>query len=120
MDGHTPDTRQLQQLFYNTLNNAAESFNKVERDERAITITTGFADDAVSIEIADNGSGIPKELLQKTFENRFTTKSNGHGFGLIVCKKVVENHNGTIVIDSTEGEGTTFRIKIPPAPPQSA
>lgn len=114
------DTRQLQQLFYNTLNNAAESFAKVEREEKSITITTGLSNDCVSIEISDNGSGIPKELLEKTFENRFTTKSNGHGFGLIVCKKVVENHHGTIAIDSAEGEGTTFRIKIPPAPPQSA
>jgi len=110
------DTRQLQQLFYNTLNNAAESFAKVERDEREITISTGHSDGNVSIEISDNGSGIPQELLTKTFENRFTTKNNGHGFGLIVCKKVVEHHDGTIVIDSAENEGTTFRIKIPLSP----
>ncbi|MBU1319917.1 MAG: response regulator [candidate division Zixibacteria bacterium] len=113
------DTRQLQQLFYNTLNNAAESFATVERDEREITISTGFSEGAVSIEVSDNGSGIPQELLTKTFQNRFTTKSNGHGFGLIVCKKVVENHDGTIVIDSAEGEGTTFRIKIPLSSPQN-
>ena len=106
------DPRQLQQLFYNLLNNAAEAFAETEREERKITIFTDFSDPYVKIEVSDNGNGFPEELLQKAFSTRFTSKAKGHGFGLIVCKKVVENHNGSIEIESVEGKGTTFKISL--------
>jgi signal transduction histidine kinase len=107
------DTRQLQQLFYNLLNNAAESLANADKAERCITISTEFDDSQVRIEVSDNGKGIPEKLLSSMFSCRFTTKTGGHGFGLIVCKKVVENHGGTIDIRSIEGEGATFEIVIP-------
>jgi signal transduction histidine kinase/CheY-like chemotaxis protein len=107
------DTRQLQQLFYNLLNNAAESLANADRAERSITISTKLVDSQVRIEVSDNGKGIPEKLLSSMFSSRFTTKTGGHGFGLIVCKKVVENHGGTIDIRSIEGEGATFKIVIP-------
>lgn len=104
------DTRQLQQLFYNLLNNAAESLANTDKAERCITISTELADSQVRIEVSDNGKGIPEKLLSSVFSSRFTTKDGGHGFGLIVCKKVVENHGGTIDVKSVEGEGATFII----------
>jgi two-component system NtrC family sensor kinase len=111
----TADTQQLQQLFYNLLNNAAESFPEEMDVQPTITISTRLDDSIVRIEISDNGCGIPEQLQKTMFSNRFTTKSGGHGFGLLVCKKVVENHNGRIEVSSEEGTGTTFRIEIPRA-----
>jgi len=107
------DTRQLQQLLYNICNNAAEAFSKAETEKKTITIITDYIDSNAYVEIRDNGCGIPADLVDKAFSNRFTTKASGHGFGLMVCKKVVENHNGTIEIESTPGEGTAFKINIP-------
>jgi signal transduction histidine kinase len=107
------DIRQLQQLFYNLLNNAAESFAGKPDIQPAITISSRLENGSVKVEVSDNGSGIPENLRKSMFTNRFTTKSSGHGFGLLVCKKVVENHNGTIEVTSTEGSGTTFKIEFP-------
>lgn len=107
------DMRQLQQLFYNIMNNAADALHANETSEKSIAITTDVRESNVLVEIADNGVGIPEKLIEGMFSSRFTTKSGGHGFGLIVCKKVVENHKGTIEVESTEGHGTTFKIAIP-------
>ncbi len=107
------DARQLQQLFYNLMNNAAEALHAADREIKSISITTGRSDSGVRFRVTDNGCGIPEDLIEKTFSNRFTTKSGGHGFGLIVCKKVVEDHNGTIEVHSVPDEGTTFDISLP-------
>jgi signal transduction histidine kinase/CheY-like chemotaxis protein len=107
------DRRQLQQIFYNMLNNAAEAFAGLVREEKSIVIATEKTESAVTVTVSDNGGGIPKHLVAGMFANRFTTKTGGHGFGLIVCKKVVENHGGSIETHSVEGQGTTFRISFP-------
>jgi signal transduction histidine kinase/CheY-like chemotaxis protein len=107
------DTRQLQQLFYNLLNNAAESLADAGKDDKVITISTDYTDPLVRIRISDNGKGIPSELMENMFCSRFTTKSGGHGFGLVVCRKIVENHGGTIEVESVEGEGAAFNIALP-------
>ncbi len=109
----TADTQQIQQLFYNLLNNAAESFPQEFDGQREITITTRLSGSDISIDVADNGSGIPESLQKTMFSNRFTTKKSGHGFGLLVCRKVVESHNGQIEVVSAEGQGTTFHITFP-------
>lgn len=109
----TADAQQLQQLFYNLLNNAAESFPEDFEGQRQITITTQLSGSDVKIDVVDNGSGIPESLQKTMFSDRFTTKTSGHGFGLLVCKKVVESHNGHISVESTEGEGTVFHITFP-------
>ena len=50
--------------------------------------------------------------LDKTFTEKFTTKPNGHGFGLLVCKRIIESHDGQICIESTVGEGTSVVIEF--------
>jgi two-component system sporulation sensor kinase A len=109
----TADAQQLQQLFYNLLNNAAESFPEDSEEQLQISITTQLSGSDVKIDVVDNGSGIPKHLQKTMFSDRFTTKTSGHGFGLLVCKKVVESHNGQIAVESTEGRGTVFHITFP-------
>ena len=65
-----------------------------------------------SIAFQDTGVGIPDEIKTKIFSPLFTTKAKGQGFGLAVCKKLVEAHGGKITVKSKLREGTTFTIKL--------
>jgi signal transduction histidine kinase len=69
----------------------------------------------VDFEISDTGVGIPEENLSKIFEPYFSTKETGTGLGLAIVQKIVDIHNGTISVQSREGEGTTFILKLPKA-----
>jgi signal transduction histidine kinase len=70
---------------------------------------------AVRIEIADTGTGIPAAHLAKVFDPFFTTKEEGQGtgLGLAICRRIIEEHHGTIRIESEPGQGTTVRIVLP-------
>ena len=63
--------------------------------------------------VADNGKGIAQENINKVFEQYFTTREDGTGFGLTIAKKIIEDHEGFINIHSTEGLGTTVSVWIP-------
>ncbi|MFH0888930.1 MAG: ATP-binding protein [Planctomycetota bacterium] len=67
----------------------------------------------VMIEIADNGNGIPHQNIQKVFEPFFTTKSDGFGLGLSIAKRIIDNHQGNINIESEMGKGTKISIWLP-------
>jgi signal transduction histidine kinase len=67
----------------------------------------------LQIGVGDTGVGIPEEVKLKLFVPLFTTKSRGQGFGLAVCKRVIEAHSGTIDFKSQEGKGTTFNVRLP-------
>jgi signal transduction histidine kinase len=60
--------------------------------------------------------GIPKETLERLFTPLFTTKAKGMGFGLAICKRIIEAHGGKISVESTVGKGTTFTFTIPVEP----
>ena len=107
------DSSQLSQLFYNILNNASQALH--EQNEGIIRVITRFDKEnrEAVIELSDNGPGFPPELAEKAFTSRFTTKPGGHGFGLIVCSKVVNNHGGKIKVEKVEPHGTRFMITLP-------
>jgi signal transduction histidine kinase len=67
----------------------------------------------VRIWVTDSGEGIPADVRKRLFEPFFTTKARGVGLGLAVCSRVVEAHHGEITVDSTVGEGSTFRVTLP-------
>jgi signal transduction histidine kinase len=67
----------------------------------------------VQIVVEDTGEGIPDEVKPKIFTPLFTTKSKGQGFGLAVCKRVIEAMRGTISFESQQGKGTKFIINFP-------
>ena len=73
---------------------------------------------SIELRVTDTGSGIPKEIRERIFEPFFTTKDRGKGtgLGLSVAYNVVRNHRGTIVVESEDGQGSTFRVFLPPAP----
>jgi len=110
------DKIQLQQFLYNVINNAADAvLANDEKKAKKIHITAGKTDDEknFSISIRDNGRGMDPEKLELAFNQRFTTKETGHGYGLLVCRKIVDNHNGRLHLDSAPDKGTTIAIEIP-------
>ncbi len=101
----------LQQVFMNLIMNARDAMPRGGE----LTITTNAENSAVSVEVADNGMGIPAEHLNKIFDPFFTTKatSRGTGLGLAVTYGIIQEHSGLIQVDSVVGRGTTFHLEFP-------
>jgi two-component system, sporulation sensor kinase E len=117
------DSERLSQVLVNLVQNAVDA---AQGTERRITMRTGYLHDeeAVRIEVADNGAGIAENILPRVFDPFFTGRKTGTGLGLTVVKKIVEAHHGRVGIESRPGKGTTIRIELPALPdrvaPQSA
>jgi signal transduction histidine kinase/CheY-like chemotaxis protein len=103
----------FQQLMYNIVNNAADACKDSTDPKISITLSQESVSSVFSVSVRDNGSGIDPELLKKAFNTRFTTKEDGHGFGLIVCRRIIDSHQGTIDVQSAPGEGATITITFP-------
>jgi signal transduction histidine kinase len=69
--------------------------------------------DIVEIRVSDTGKGIPRDQVKSIFDAFYTTKPNGIGLGLSIVYRIVEEHGGEILVDSTENKGTTFTVLIP-------
>ena len=100
------DADKLEVVFDNIIMNAVEANN--ERGEVSIRIKDN--DNEILIEIEDSGSGVPQELMTKIFEPLFTTKQRGTGLGLASCKRIIEQHGGSI---SVKTKPSIFSIKLP-------
>jgi len=103
--------QQLNQVFVNILVNAAQAIE--ERGK--IRIQTRSLGDRVEIRFSDTGCGISEEDLDKIFDPFFTTKEvgKGTGMGMNIVYNIIQNHNGTIIVESDVGVGTTFIIQLP-------
>ncbi len=101
-------TRAIQNVIINGIQAAAEK-------KKSVTVDCTQKDFYVDVKIEDTGSGIVPAQLSKIFDPYFTTKQgkSGTGLGLYITKKVVEDHNGSIKVDSTPNVGTTFTIRLP-------
>ena len=104
------DADQIQQVLLNLVNNAIESMN-----EATISITTeyDFINNLVKLIVADDGPGLDPLVKERIFVEKITTKPNGHGFGLPVCRKIIQNHKGDIRVESQPSQGTKFIITLP-------
>jgi len=111
----TADPGQLQQVFINLFQNAAEAMIEKGTTEKRITVTTGWerAGDTVLLRVSDNGPGMSRAILEKVFEPTFTTKPTGHGFGLSTCYRIAAAHRGRIWAESEVGRGATFALTLP-------
>jgi signal transduction histidine kinase len=101
------DPGQIQQVLLNLYANAADAMGQGK-----VHTTTRFNTDTKKVvaEVEDNGPGMPEEVVNRIFDFGYTTKSTGHGFGLAVCRRIVENHSGNIEVESQPGKGTTFTL----------
>ena len=110
------DQQQLRQVFLNLITNASDAMpdgGTLTVRSRAALMPTGKP--AVVIEVSETGSGVKTGDLPKLWEPFFTTKPEGKGtgLGLAICRRTVEEHRGTIEIETHPGKGTTVRITLP-------
>ncbi len=106
------DADNISQVIINIIVNALDSMQRGGN----LTIKTGYCDfqpSSIQVAIADTGSGISDEILNKIFNPFFTTKEMGSGLGLAISKRIVDDHNGNIVVKSKLGKGTTFYVCLP-------
>lgn len=108
------DERQLTEVMLNLLTNAEQAIASAERPG-VVTVTCGESGGLVQITVANDGPGIPPEILGRIFEPFFTTKEvgEGTGLGLSMCQGIVREHEGELWAESTLGADTTFFITLP-------
>jgi two-component system NtrC family sensor kinase len=99
----------VEQLLLNLVSNARDASNAGDR----LTITAKRDGSSIELVVEDTGCGIPKEHLNKIQEPFFTTKADGHGLGLAICRSIVAQMRGQLQIDSTPGAGTRIRATLP-------
>jgi signal transduction histidine kinase len=105
------DRIQIQQVLVNLLRNALEAMEDSKR--RELVVRTRLLDAAtVEVTVADTGAGIPEDLIGRVFEPFVSTKNNGMGLGLSICRSIVEDHGGRIEVVAAPGGGTTFRFTL--------
>ena len=105
------DKEQVISIFNNLIKNAIQSIP--EEHEGKINISVSKTDSSVTIEIRDNGTGIPDEMRDKLFEPNFTTKTSGMGLGLAITRNIIESCQGSIWFETELGKGTTFYVELP-------
>lgn len=101
------DGNQMRQVLLNLVRNA------VEAGARTVTLGGAIADDQLVLTVADDGGGMSPDEARRAFDPFFSTKPTGTGLGLAITRQVVEDHGGTIAVDSQPGAGTTFRLHLP-------
>lgn len=104
------DKQMLKRVFINLADNAVQA---MEPKGGKLKVSTKQEDSSIEIKFRDTGVGIAEENLQKIFTPFFTTKAQGMGVGLAICKRFVEQHQGSIEVESNEGEGSIFTIHLP-------
>lgn len=108
------DADRMRRVVVNLIDNAIQAMAE-SAGERRIDIATSVEGNVYQLVIADNGPGIPPEILPRIFEPLFSTKSFGTGLGLPTVKQIVEQHNGAIRVDSALGKGTSVTVRLPDA-----
>ena len=106
----------LGRVYRNLITNAIQATEPGGR----VTIATSRVGDRVEVTVADTGSGIPAERLSAIFDDFVTTKRRGLGLGLAISKRIVEQLNGTIAVESEVGRGTAFTLRFPARDDRSA
>lgn len=106
------DPTKIQRVFANIIKNAIDAMPSGGQ----LTVSSVRKGKEVVVSVSDTGVGIPKEALGKLWTPLFTTKAKGMGFGLSICKRIVDAHRGSILVESSVGKGTKFSVSLPLAP----
>ncbi|PIC71258.1 hypothetical protein CSV77_04285 [Sporosarcina sp. P16b] len=102
------DELKIRQVFINLIQNAVEAM-----ETGTITIDVKDDVDHVTIDVADSGPGIPDVILRQIGEPFMSSKVDGTGLGLLICEKIIRDHNGNLVLQTEVGKGTTFTVSLP-------
>lgn len=107
------DRVQLQQVIINLIINACQAMEAVKASERTLHVRTWVKDNEAVVEVTDQGPGIPAEILPQLFTAFFTTKENGLGMGLSICRSIIDFHEGRIWASHASGGGSSFLFALP-------
>lgn len=103
------DRNQFKQALYNIIRNSFQAM----KESGVLRILTGCDETHLWVSIGDTGGGLSTDQFDKIFQPYFTTKSDGNGLGLLVVQRVVRGHGGEIMLESSEGKGLVFTIRLP-------
>ncbi|MHC4599917.1 MAG: sensor histidine kinase, partial [Planctomycetota bacterium] len=106
------DGESMKQVLINLVKNGLQAMEASEKKVLRIALARR-EERVIRLTVSDTGGGIPEENGEKLFHPFFSTKTNGTGLGLAVCKKIVEAHGGAIEMESIVGEGASFRFDLP-------
>ncbi len=95
------------------LNLAANGLQAMEDKGGFLTVSTKETKNFIEVSFKDTGIGISKENVEKLFTPFFTTRAQGMGMGLAICKKLIDSHGGSMETESEEGKGSAFTVKLP-------
>lgn len=107
------DQIQLQQVLLNLLRNSIEAFENSPLESRVVHLTATSDSTVVCITVADNGPGIACENESAVFEPFLTTKPEGMGMGLAICRSIIESHGGSLIAQTLQSGGASFSFRIP-------
>jgi signal transduction histidine kinase len=108
------DRIQLQQVLLNLVLNSMDAMNDVPPERRVLVILVRRAEEPMlEVSVRDTGPGIPQDNLSKVFEPFFSTKPNGMGIGLMICRTIVESHGGSLRAENNSGPGACFTFSLP-------
>ena len=107
------DRVQLQQVFMNLVRNGIDAINEADMAGDLTIKSQRNAADQVLISIRDTGIGLPPEQADKVFDSFFTTKPQGTGMGLSICRSIIESHGGRLWVTGNPDRGTTFQFTLP-------
>jgi two-component system nitrogen regulation sensor histidine kinase NtrY len=104
------DAEMIEQVLINLVKNAMEAVDNNPNSK--ITLTGFYIDNAITIEVTDNGPGIIPEAIERVFVPFFTTKKTGSGIGLALSRQIMQMHNGTLTVQSEPDVQTTFTLRF--------
>jgi C4-dicarboxylate-specific signal transduction histidine kinase len=104
---------EIQQLLFNLIANASHAMGETPPDRRRILIQTRSGDGIIHLCVRDHGHGIPPEHLGRIFEPFHTTRPDGLGMGLTICRRIAEAHGGTLKAANHETGGALFILSLP-------
>jgi signal transduction histidine kinase len=108
------DRVQLQQVILNLIINAVQAMSGVSEGSRGLLISTGKdASGRVIVAVQDSGPGLNPESFERLFDSFYTTKPDGMGMGLSICRSIVEAHGGRIWATPNAGQGITMQFTLP-------
>jgi signal transduction histidine kinase len=107
------DRVQLQQMLLNLIVNAADAMSALPEPQRVMTISSALESGMIRLSVADRGPGIPVESMGKLFEPFWSTKADGMGIGLAVCRSIVAAHHGTLGVANAPDGGAVFCVRLP-------
>lgn len=113
LPGILADRVMIEQVLLNLIRNGMDAMQTAESDRRQLVVSTSLADKSLLVSVADHGGGIAQEAAEHLFEPFFSTKPEGMGMGLNICRSIIEFHKGRMWVDANPEGGAIFRFSLP-------